>query len=221
VKSLFPIQQIESKCLLRFVCSTSPTLGPDMTTPTRRTVRVVSDATVVPGNPPERECRPCAACCIHLSIPAGQLGPGAKPPGIECPHLSSAGCRIHSRRMQLCVEFRCAWLGDEAWPDSWRPDRSGLMCLRESIENRWIGALAYEVLPDSLQTPVAVEIIEALQRTSSVVALVDFQGQRSRLCGHRADQAEGAAPKRPHFLSPGPRRRAESLDIDRLSDATD
>jgi len=173
----------------------------------------------MPVGLPQRECRPCDACCIHLSIPSGQLGPGAKPPGIECPHLSSTGCRVYSRRNQLCADFRCAWLCDERWPESWRPDHSGLMCLRESLDAHWIGALVYEIRPDCLQTPLGAEIIDQLRNTSSIVAVVDFQGHRTGLRGQRIDPPQARSPRRPYFLSPDPTTKSDACCFDPTSDA--
>jgi len=84
--------------------------------------------------PATRNCGSCTACCIHLPIPAGEVGQGAKPAGMACLHLSRRGCAIYEQRPQLCANFGCVWHQDEIWPASWRPDQSGLLCLREQIQ---------------------------------------------------------------------------------------
>ena len=141
----------------------------------------VSTASVVSTTPASRECRPCVACCIHLPISAGHVGPGSKPAGIKCPHLCSAGCRTYARRLEFCVDFSCAWLKDENWPTSWRPDSSGLLCLREEVDNGSVAALVYELRHGSLHTPLAVEILDELQLAVDVIVVVDFHSQRRRL----------------------------------------
>ncbi|MBN2476218.1 MAG: hypothetical protein JXB62_16515 [Pirellulales bacterium] len=133
-----------------------------------------------------RTCRPCLACCVHLPIPPGMIGPGEKPAGIRCTHLGARGCRIYNRRPTMCANFRCAWLNNASWPETWRPDRSGLLCLREPIAGR-VAAAVYEICLGALQKPAATEILDALQRTTDVVAVVDARQRRWCLPGRQAE----------------------------------
>ncbi len=94
-----------------------------------------------------RACGGCSACCVVLPIPAGEVGPGPKAAGAPCPHLCVAGCAIYASRPALCAKFRCAWLADPSWPETWRPDRSGLLCLREKLEGGVPAAVVYEIVP--------------------------------------------------------------------------
>ena len=130
-----------------------------------------------------RQCDTCMACCVCLPIPAGEIGPGAKPAGVRCLHRDDAGCRIYSRRPKLCVDFRCAWLCDWSWPLSWRPDHSGVMCLREKIDCDTPAALVIELRPDALGEPRVQDIIAELQRSTAVVATIDTRGCRQRVLG--------------------------------------
>lgn len=152
-----------------------------------------------------RQCRPCAACCNHLAIPAGEVGPGSKPAGVACPQLADCGCRIYGRRPRLCANFRCAWLADRSWPEEWRADRCGLMCLREEIEAGLPAAAVYELRPGALGGPSAEEIIEELKRTTAVIAIIDSRQQRRRELGHLGVHLGEPPVRRPHFLGPRPR----------------
>lgn len=130
-----------------------------------------------------RQCRPCTACCVYLPIPRGESGLGGKPAGIACSRRCATGCRAYAQRPGLCVNFRCAWLSDESWPAEWRPDRSGLMCLREEIEEGLPAAVVYEIYPGAIEGPTADEIMEELQQTTVVSAIVDVRNSRRRLLG--------------------------------------
>jgi hypothetical protein len=146
-----------------------------------------------------RHCGRCTACCTHLPIPAGVVGPGTKPAGVACPHLSGGGCRIYALRPAVCVAFRCAWLADGGWPDAWRPDQSGLFCLRERLGNGLPAAVAYEIQPGALDHQTAAAILAELQRTTAVVVAIDVHERRQRLVGRwRADEAHPVVPA-PHF----------------------
>jgi hypothetical protein len=132
---------------------------------------------------PRRGCHPCTVCCVRLPVPAGQISPGSKPGGIACRHLGATGCRIYGRRPSVCRGFRCAWLADLSWPVAWRPDLSGLLCLRETIADQLPAAAVYEVRPAALDSPLAAAVIAELQRTTAVVALIDMDERRRRLPG--------------------------------------
>lgn len=156
-----------------------------------------SDALPAGGS---RVCRPCTACCTRLPIPAGVIGPRRKPAREDCPHLGAAACNVYPPPYKACLDFCCAWLGNRDWAEAWRPDRSGLLCLREEIEAGLPAAAVYEIRPGALQEPAAVEIIAALKRTTVVIALVDGQRRRRCLLGERLVHAGHPGPSRPHFL---------------------
>ena len=146
------------------------------------------------------ECGTCNTCCTHLSISAGEVGPGMKPAGVPCPNLAPCGCRIYGRRPGTCVNFTCAWLDDTDWLQSWRPDHSGLFCLRADIEPGIPAAAVYELWPDSLQTPVAEEILAELQRTTMVVAIINMHQERKKLLGSWVASPPEPAVPAPHFV---------------------
>ena len=140
------------------------------------------------------------ACCIRLPIPAGEVGPERKPPGVTCPRLSASGCQIYARRPKLCVDFQCTWLADASWPEPWRPDRSGVMCLRETIDDDMPAAAVYEVRRGALDEPIVAEIIEELKRTTAVIALIDREQERRCLLGHLGIPTAKTTVRKPHFL---------------------
>ena len=149
-----------------------------------------------------RACRPCSACCTHLPISAGAVGLRPKPAGTACPHVCATGCSIYPNRPKLCVDFCCVWLRDRSWAEAWRPDRSGLMCLREEIAPGLPAAAVYEILPGALQGPAAAEIIAALKRTTVAVAVVDSQERCECLLGERRIHPAEPGPPKPHFGGP-------------------
>ena len=145
-------------------------------------------------------CVGCDACCIHLPIVAGEVQPDAKPAGVVCPHLTVAGCRIYAERPHACRRFQCAWLADPTWPLAWRPDRSGLLCLREEIDQGVSASLVYEIQDDAISRPTTGLILERLKESSSLIALVNQQRQRRLLRGYwRVGDGEHGV-RRPHFL---------------------
>jgi hypothetical protein len=133
--------------------------------------------------PQDRHCGRCTACCTRLAIPEGIVGADPKPAGTPCTWLQSAGCQIYARRPKVCVRFACAWLRDKSWPAGWRPDRCGLMCLRELLELTTPAAAVYEIRPQALRRPEAARLLAVLQQTTAAVAIIGFQGQRHRLPG--------------------------------------
>ncbi|MCR4411732.1 MAG: hypothetical protein NUV77_04820 [Thermoguttaceae bacterium] len=130
-----------------------------------------------------RHCGACTACCTHLPVPAGILGPWGKPAGVPCRHVGPLGCRCYDRRPAMCIEFRCAWLADPGWPAAWRPDRSGLLCLREMLDCGLPGGLVYEVRSQALASPIASQILDEIQRTTSVLVTIDTHQNRRHLPG--------------------------------------
>ncbi len=133
-----------------------------------------------------RHCGSCTACCTHLSIPAGVVGRDAKPAGVACVYVGALGCRKHARRPAACAAFRCEWLRDSTWQDSWRPDRVGLLSVREACDEWGPSATIHEIRPGALRRPEAAGICDALLRTTAGVVIVDTTGRRFRLAGMRA-----------------------------------
>ena len=72
-----------------------------------------------------RQCGECTVCCTTLHINTTEF---QKPPGIRCPHLSTAGgCSIYPTRPEACRTYHCGWRYLGFLSDSWRPDRSGVL----------------------------------------------------------------------------------------------
>jgi hypothetical protein len=87
----------------------------------------------------QRQCGTCTACCdgwVEGSIRGHEMKPG-----VPC-HFRGAGCcTIYAERPQEpCRTFVCGWLAPGSpFPESFRPDRLGVMMVR----TRWRNQPAY------------------------------------------------------------------------------
>jgi hypothetical protein len=149
-------------------------------------------------SPVSRECGSCRVCCVQLPIPAGVVAADAKPAKVACGCLCSAGCNVYANRPRLCADFQCAWLSGRSWPDAWRPDHSGLLCLRERVRGQPMAAV-YEVLPDALHRARTSAILVELQRTTTIVVVIDSEGRRHGLMGWWSSDGPHARLPAPHF----------------------
>ena len=74
-----------------------------------------------------RECGRCKLCCyvFHLE---GEFWGGVKRKRTWCKYAKGKGCAMHDQpRPEVCTGFKCLWLDDEEMPESWRPDKSGVL----------------------------------------------------------------------------------------------
>ena len=140
-----------------------------------------------------RTCGSCTACCTHLPIPANVVSAPPKAAGESCPHLCKAGCVIYQDRPAICARFQCAWLANLDWPEEWRPEQSGLLCLRELMDDGSPAALVSEIRPGALLEPIAQEILLHLLENTRRVVVVAPDGSRHLMIGSYEPQA---APKR-------------------------
>ena len=124
----------------------------------------------------DRHCGACTACCVHIPLLGG--GMESEQGFLPCPRVGALGCRRYARRPRACVDFVCAWLADPVWPKAWRPDRSGLLCVRETLEGHLPAAVILEIRPGTLVKPEANDIVNHLLRTTVALAIIDAQGRR-------------------------------------------
>lgn len=72
-----------------------------------------------------RECGPCNACCIYLTIDDPEL---QKPQGFRCRNNQKDGrCGIYDDRPHACQTFFCGWRRLKWMRDTLRPDMSGVL----------------------------------------------------------------------------------------------
>ena len=82
--------------------------------------------TVPTGN----DCGNCTVCCMALTVI--ELDKDA---GIYCKHcLPGKGCGIYETRFEICRTFLCGWRLVPQLGDRWRPDRSGILMLRQEVD---------------------------------------------------------------------------------------
>lgn len=142
----------------------------------------------------DRQCDGCTACCTHLPMPAGHIGPAAKPAGEPCQHLGAEGCAIYASRCRACAQFRCNWLADDCWPEAWRPDHSGLLCLRDDVAGYLPAGVIYEIAPHALDSPLATNMVQALLESTAAVVLVSGDGSRRVIWGRNAAPVASGRP---------------------------
>jgi hypothetical protein len=69
------------------------------------------------------------------------------------------------------------------------------------LDEKVPAAVAYEVRPDALLTPLAAEMISELVRTTAVLVIVTFHQRRVRIAGRWRWDAPESMLRRPHFAS--------------------
>jgi hypothetical protein len=87
----------------------------------------------------QRQCGTCTACCDGWVV--GTIHGHEMKPGQPCHFRGEGCCTIYETRPQEpCRSFVCGWLAPGSpFPDSFRPDRLGVMIVR----TRWRGAPAF------------------------------------------------------------------------------
>jgi hypothetical protein len=83
---------------------------------------------------------------------------------------------------------------------AWRPDRSGLLCLRETIDGCTPAALVYELRPDALSSETGGAILDVLQRTTALLAVIGVNNQETRFSGYWAVDCPHGRLAGPHAL---------------------
>lgn len=70
-----------------------------------------------------RECGQCTWCCFFMGVPNFN-----SPEYSYCPKCKpNKGCTIWKVRPDVCKNTSCVWLKQSQIPDSFRPDRIGVM----------------------------------------------------------------------------------------------
>ncbi|MBB3978224.1 hypothetical protein GGQ64_003458 [Rhizobium azooxidifex] len=76
---------------------------------------------------PGRSCGTCTLCCRLPDIDAL-----SKPANAWCQHCrAEGGCTIYQDRPQVCRDFLCLWMVDDALGQEWEPARSHMMIYRQ------------------------------------------------------------------------------------------
>ena len=83
-----------------------------------------------------RECGSCTACCDGWAV--GTVYGHEMKPGTPCHFRGEGCCTIYERRpTEPCRNFVCGWLrAGSPFPDSFRPDRLGVMIVATKWRNR-------------------------------------------------------------------------------------
>ena len=72
------------------------------------------------------ECGDCKACCTALVIKVLN-----KPANTPCQNLCDKGCSIYDSKPQTCTEFECAYIQGTNIPESLRPDKCGVIFIKQ------------------------------------------------------------------------------------------
>ena len=76
------------------------------------------------------DCGNCTVCCMALRVI--ELD---KEAGRYCQHcIPGKGCGIYETRFEICRTFLCGWRLVPQLDAAWRPDKSGILMLRQEVE---------------------------------------------------------------------------------------
>ena len=80
--------------------------------------------------PTTNDCGNCTVCCMALRII--ELD---KEAGRYCKHcLPGKGCGIYATRPGICRSFLCGWRQVAQLGEAWRPDKSGVLMMRQEAD---------------------------------------------------------------------------------------
>lgn len=103
-------------------------------------------------------------CCKVLDIeefdkPAGQL----------CSHCElGAGCRIYSRRPDVCRDYECLWLAERELPPIFKPDRVGALLMEDADSDEY-QAVCDPARPMAWRNPILFKHLVAKAKEGRVV----------------------------------------------------
>ena len=80
--------------------------------------------------PTGNDCGTCTVCCMALRVIEMD-----KEAGRYCKHcLPGKGCGIYETRFEVCRTFLCGWRLVPQLDAAWRPDKSGILMLRQEVD---------------------------------------------------------------------------------------
>jgi hypothetical protein len=112
-----------------------------------------------------RRCGKCRMCCWLFPLIE-------KPARSWCCHSKPDGCDCYKRRPQVCREYRCLYLVDHTLPDTWRPDRSGIIITRRFYFREHIVVVLSECWDGAIHGLIGRDILQAFH-SSDYIFFVD------------------------------------------------
>ena len=114
--------------------------------------------------PTGNDCGNCTVCCMALRVI--ELD---KEAGRYCKHcLPGKGCGIYQTRFEICRTFLCGWRLVPQLDAAWRPDKSGILMLRQEVDK----------LPEAIRRGAGREFCDPGRRES------DHEVRLRRICHH-------------------------------------
>ena len=109
-----------------------------------------------------RKCGECRVCCFVFPLLD-------KPEMCWCRHVTSEGCGCYEHRPAVCRTYRCFYIQEKVCPDSWRPDRSGVIIThRGSFRGHPVLYLS-AVWDGALERAQGERIVSVLSGTNAIV----------------------------------------------------
>ena len=109
-----------------------------------------------------RKCGECRVCCFVFPLLD-------KPERCWCRHVTGEGCGCYEDRPAVCRNYRCAYLKEKAFPDSWRPDRSGVIITRRGSFRGHPVLYLSAVWDGALERAQGERIVSVLSGTNAIV----------------------------------------------------
>ena len=110
-----------------------------------------------------KDCGECTWCCFHTEATSFEKKNG------WCIYCKN-GCFIYNQRPDVCRNFDCIWRMEDDVPESYRPDRCGVMFERPFGSRTYIGHINPGTSPDKDKIAVFVRKINQIGHS---VVLID------------------------------------------------
>lgn len=116
-----------------------------------------------------RECGECTWCCYFMASKELNLVVGE-----QCTHCTTDGCSVYSTRHDICRSFKCVWLQQPQIPDSFRPDKSGLLVEMPGACNTYIAFVIPEVAGDVSTNSYISTFIQKINESGHSIVVHDL-----------------------------------------------
>lgn len=117
-----------------------------------------------------RTCGECTLCCYTMESAELDMKVGE-----WCKMCTNTGCSIHEKRPNVCRRFNCVWLQETQIPDSFRPDRIGVVFERPGRCDVFVGHIVNE---GAHETPEVKVFVDKINQSGNSVMLCETDSDK-------------------------------------------